>query len=110
MVVKLLDTITGDVVEASDIDSSFQWAENNWSCDCNRCTYFGLDWEDLGEEEGFCYGEKRFLVVAVIKPTRDYYTLKDYNSGYPQELLTKHNISDKSPLDGTGVNLDVKGS
>lgn len=105
MRVKLLDTVTGEVKDVDAPQGAFQWAENNWSCDCNRCTYFGLEAEDLGKEDGICFGEERFLVIGVEGPTRDYYTLRDYNRGYPVELLAKYNITDQSPLNGSEVSL-----
>lgn len=89
----LLDTATGETKDINDdCVTSFQLAENNWSCDCNRCTYFGLDHEDLGKVKGICFGEKRFIVISVENSDRDYYTLKDYNAGYPEELLQKHGV------------------
>lgn len=99
MKIKLLDTVTRNIVETTEPADSFQWAENNWSCDCNRQSYFEpIDWE------ASCVSV-RYLVIGVSEPTRDYYTLKDYNDGYPDELLAKYNISDESPLDGSGVKL-----
>ena len=95
MKVTVLDTKTGETrVVEDEHNDSFQWADDNWSCDCNRCSYFGLDSNDiaieLGIGPGICIGERRFLVIAVENPTRDYYTLSEYNDGYPQELLDKH--------------------
>jgi len=79
----VLDTKTGETKEASL--GSWNWAEGNWSCDCNR-NYF----DDEGEDQDTCLGGKRFLVVkAVFDEGEVEYTLKELNDDYPQELLDK---------------------
>lgn len=91
MKLKLLDTVTGETRDVNEpTHRPFDWCENNWSCDCNRCTYFGLDHEDLGKEDGICFGEERFIVIAVENIGS--YTLLEYNEGYPKELLKKHGV------------------
>jgi hypothetical protein len=100
MKLKLLDAETGAVADIDDAINAFQWAENNWSCDCNRVGYFDPDY--MEKDDDICRSE-RYLIIAVYKTDRDYYTLRDYNSGYPDELLTRYNITNESPLDGSGV-------
>lgn len=82
--VTLLDTITGETREVGGI-SDFDWAENNWSCDCNRRGHFGI--EDEGEV-GICEGSHRFLVIKCSSHQR--YSLRELNADYPDELLDKH--------------------
>ena len=70
---KITDTKTGQSVVADTGDEwdgeysivSFDWLENNHSCDCNRCIHF----EDAGGEtdyDGEC-GDGRFH-VSLIDP------------------------------------------
>lgn len=82
----ILDTVTGKKMTV-DGPRSWEWAVNNWSCDCNRNR-----WDvDTGKPEGVCGGRKRFLVVAaVMNNPDDYeYTLSELNNGYPEELLAE---------------------
>ncbi len=84
MKVKLLDVDTGKTVFVDEGINTFQWAENNWSCDCNRWMYFG-EGEPIGCEA------KRFLVVEYELEEGDYEcSLRELNSDYPLELLAKH--------------------
>lgn len=90
----VLDTETGKT-HAVDGISAFQWAENNWSCDCNR-NYFDVE---TNGEDGICEGCHRFLVIAAEFNTTpdengeqmDYqeYSLRELNACYPIELLWK---------------------
>lgn len=87
----LLDTVTGKTKKVNG-PRSFEWAENNWSCDCNR-NCFDIDILDTG----ICEGGKRFLVIkAEFDEGEEKYTLRELNSDYPKELLDKH-------LGGEGV-------
>ena len=81
----ILDTITGKTKQKNGIDS-FQWAENNWSCDCNR-NYFGVE----GKDTEYCLGGKRFLVIkAEFENDEMRYTLEELNADYPEDLIKKH--------------------
>ena len=85
----ILDTKTG-LQEIVDGIYSFEWAENNYSCDCNR-----NPWDaDTGKPEGICEGCERFIVVAaeMNSPNDDAYTLAELNSGYSKELLMKYSV------------------
>jgi hypothetical protein len=75
----ILDTQTG-LTRIVDGPRSWEWAENNYSCDCNRHPF------DMGD--GMCEGCKRYLVIkAEFNDPDDYiYTLKELNSGYPEDL------------------------
>ncbi len=91
MIATILDTVTGEKLTTNDKHDSFSWAENNWSCDCNRELYF---LPDSMETEGKC-STKRFLVIAAKfndeEKTEGYvYTLRELNEGYPSHLLDKH--------------------
>src|SRR5688572_30141470 len=87
----VLDTVTGKTETQSGIDA-WQWAENNWSCDCNR-VHDGIE---MDGEDGVCFGSKRFLVIDAINETEADelrgYSLEDLNQYYPKELLQKHGI------------------
>lgn len=81
----ILDTVTGVTKECSE-QSSFQWAENNWSCDCNRMSYFDVPDDD----SCLCKGGVRFIVIkAEFEEDEQEYTLAYINSEYPEELLDK---------------------
>jgi hypothetical protein len=99
----VLDTKTGKVLER-DGPRSWEWAENNWSCDCNRELMFGG--KPIG---GVCDGCHRYLVVkAEMNDSEDYeYTLAQLNSGYPAELLATHGISNESGR-GSIASVDEK--
>ncbi len=107
MNVIVLDTITGQKIESEqthfkDYDI-WWWTEGNGGCDCNRAMMFTDDIDDameaqmreanpeLKEHQSYCYGEKRFLVVAV-DPMPKSYTLLDFNDGYSDSILTKFGI------------------
>jgi hypothetical protein len=79
----ILDTVTGKTLTA-DGPRSWEWADNNWSCDCNR-NLWGID---TGKPKGLCEGAERFLVVdAVMDDPEDYpYTLDELNAAYPESL------------------------
>jgi hypothetical protein len=90
MIATLLDTVTGEKFTTDDKHDSFSWAEGNWSCDCNRGSFFNID-----DESNRCNGGKRFLVVAAEfsnKETEEgyIYTLRELNECYHVELLDKH--------------------
>jgi hypothetical protein len=89
MTATLLDTQTGETRTVNG-PRSWEWAENNWSCDCNRMNAFGIE----AEVENVCSGCHRFIVIdADFNDQDDYhYTLRQLNEGYPIELLTKHGI------------------
>lgn len=81
MIVEYLDLKTGKKAKDSGI-SEFELTENNWSCDCNRMTAFGLS-----NDSGVCDGCKRFIVISVVKEITDElfdeeYTLKHANAEY----------------------------
>lgn len=84
----ILDTVTGKRARVFGINA-WQWAENNWSCDCNRNPWHA----DTGKPDGICQGCERFLVVdAEFEPGDDRYTLAELNASYPPELLKAHGI------------------
>lgn len=68
LIVQIKDLKTGKVIAHPYTDISvFQWTENNWTCDCNRCIGFGEEVEKELEEkfgEYCCFGEERFIVVG----------------------------------------------
>jgi hypothetical protein len=68
------DTRTGQTVSVEG--SPFEWADNNWSCDCNRERLFGRD-----SRSGYCLGCKRYIVTSV-DPMPEGYEVKDFNAGY----------------------------
>lgn len=86
----ILDTKTGEKITV-DGPRSWEWAENGWSCDCNRESHFGVD---TSPEEGICSGAHRFLVIAAeFDGVEDYdYSIAELNEQYPKELLEKHGI------------------
>ena len=92
MIATIIDTVTGEKITING-PRSWEWAENNWSCDCNR-NY----WELGAVESDVCQGSERFLVVdAVMDDQEDYeYTLDELNEEYPLELrnefLNKPNL------------------
>lgn len=86
----ILDTLTGENITTDNSVRSYDWAENGYSCDCNRGLKFPY-YENL--VEGVCDGSKRFLVVAAEFGEGDYdYTLGELNECYPEELLRQHGI------------------
>ena len=82
----ILDTKTGETMTV-DGPRSWEWAENGWSCDCNRNPW-GVD---TGKPDGVCEGAERFLVVAAeMKDPEDYeYTLEELNKEYPEDLRAR---------------------
>ncbi len=86
MKARILDAVTG-VSSMVDGPRSYEWAEGNWACDCNRNHWSA--W--IGAPVGPCHGAKRFLVIeAVMDSPDDYkYTLEELNSDYPQELKAR---------------------
>ena len=85
----ILDTKTG-LRQTVEGPRSWEWAENNYSCDCNRNPWHA----ETGKPDGICEGRERFLVVAAeMNDPEDYeYTLAELNNGYPPELLKAHGI------------------
>ncbi len=83
----VLDTFTGKTAQDDHL-STFDWAEGDWSCDCNRAVYFGV----LSTDPLDCDGCVRFLVVAAEHNMDDDYecNLNDLNEGYPEDLVKKH--------------------
>ncbi|MFW0776108.1 MAG: hypothetical protein ACN2B6_00110 [Rickettsiales bacterium] len=100
MKVTLLDTQTGKTAESTGI-RTFEWEENNWSCDCNRRLSF--ERFDAKEFTGVCDGAKRYLVIkAEIENEDDWETtLAEMNSDYPAELLEAHGITPNVKSDRT---------
>ena len=85
----ILDTKTGKTAETNG-PRSWEWAENNYSCDCNRQIIFGIY-----EHDGICKGGKRFIVIhAEFDDPADYeYSLSELNSDYAPELLREYGIT-----------------
>ncbi len=97
----ILDTKTG-LRQTVDGPRSFEWAENNYSCDCNRNPWLA----ETGKPDGICEGCERFLLVAAeMNDLEDYeYTLAELNAGYPTELLKEHGIGQNAKVsDGGGL-------
>jgi hypothetical protein len=89
MIVTVLDTVTGERVVKEGI-SAFDWAYNNWSCDCNRRTLFDIE-DDTESEANICIGGKRFPVVDAQFEADDICCpLKELNEDYPEALLKEH--------------------
>jgi hypothetical protein len=82
VVVTLLDTMTGDIRVVEGI-REFAWAENNYSCDCNRSIFF-----DNWEESNTC-DSVRYIVIDVY-PNLSNYTIEEFNENYPEYLLKKY--------------------
>lgn len=80
--VTILDTLTKETRVVDDI-SHFQWAEHNWSCDCNRMSYFDVESKD---EEGVCFGCHRFIIIDNDQNI----PLEELNSDYPIELYQEY--------------------
>ena len=89
MRIQILDTKTGSISEQNGI-TCFNITDNNWSCDCNRINSF--DYETGLEDEEYCIGSNRFLIIKLIQDRDDDYpiTLSEANSDYPTELIDKH--------------------
>lgn len=85
----ILDTKTG-LKATIDGPRSWEWVENNYSCDCNRNPWNA----DTGKPDGICEGCERFIVVAaeINSPDDSEYTLEELNKGYPKELLRAHGV------------------
>jgi len=86
MIATVLDTETG-VTRVSSGIRTWEWSDNNYSCDCNRGLLFGVD-NDLCLEE-------RFIVIKAEHTEKDddpETTLEELNEGYPKELLIKHEV------------------
>lgn len=76
MIATILDTVTGKKMTITGIHS-FEWADGNWSCDCNR-NPFGAD---TGKSNDVCQGQERFLIVEAVMDPNDYeYTLDELNA------------------------------
>lgn len=101
MKLTLLDTKTGKTKEIDSRFNDWWWAEGNGSCDCNRVNEFGFA-EKFEKEyrkenpklynprkpwQKCCFGCKRFLI---IKTDSIEYTIKEFNSDYPSELVDKY--------------------
>jgi len=85
MIATVLDTATGKRVVKEGI-RSFEWADNNWSCDCNRMGLFNVE-----DDTNTCVGGKRFLVVgAEFEVDEPRYSLRELNADYPEVLLKEH--------------------
>ncbi len=97
MNVIVVDTTSGLKVESRDTlfrdQDIWWWTEGNGSCDCNRAKMFPeeidvemdakmrKDHPELKEHQSYCYGEERFVVIAVNPMPRGY-NLDDFNDGY----------------------------
>lgn len=76
----LLDIQTNRLKWHSGPDT-FNWAQNNWSCDCNRMGVFG----DTSEGD-YCVGGHRYLIVDYhLEDEDDYYveSFDELNRDYP---------------------------
>jgi len=76
MIIVLLDTLnkTTREIEIKE-ENLFSWIEGNFSCDCNRASFF------YGTT-GRCTNHnspQRYQVIEVI-PTPEGYTISDFNS------------------------------
>lgn len=82
MIATVLDTVTGKT-KIVDGPRSWEWAENNWSCDCNRGN---------PENTNDNCESKRYLVIhAEMNSSDDYpYTLQELNEYYPKQLLEQY--------------------
>lgn len=86
----LLDTVTGEKIDSDKDIDAFSWAEGNWSCDCNRGSFFGVD-----DESNRCNGGIRFLIISAEfsdKETKEgyVYTLRELNECYSIKLLDEY--------------------
>lgn len=87
MIATILDTKTGET-HRSAVTPSDKWVKGAYDCDCWR------------EKDTTCpctasCSYERYLVIAVdYSPSSNErrFTLEEYNSNYPKELLMKHNI------------------
>jgi hypothetical protein len=84
--VTVLDVVIGKTRTVRDERfDPFQWAENNYSCDCNRGDHFHYpDGEEPESSERYCDGHHRYVVVAIDPWPAGSYTLDEYNDGYPE--------------------------
>lgn len=84
MRVILLDVVTQKEKEYPDRNLRlFDWAESNWSCDCNRSiAWHPIDWADY---TGFCKGGRRYLVIAASEGDFD-----ELNADYPITLRDQY--------------------
>ena len=91
--VTLKDLITGEVKDYPSTDiSAFSWAENNWSCDCNRIIAF----------TGYVYDSdvpckaERYLVIdaegGFDGATKEEF-IAECNYSYPEQVATTQEIS-----------------
>lgn len=85
MIVKVMDSVTGEIRESKGISSN-QWWHGNWSCDCNRELMFGID-----SEGDVCLGSERFIVIdCKIEDSEDYeLSIFEINEYYDKELILK---------------------
>lgn len=93
---KLLDTKTGNTVEAVDFDANFfWWSEGSGSCDCNRSLAFSEDLHSELEQQfgrNICFGSARIIVVDVfggLEGMTKKDVIEEMNSSYPKELAQK---------------------
>lgn len=78
----VLDTESG-IQCTTDGPDSFEWAENNWSCDCNRASLFR---QDIGS---VCQSKRFPVIDAKFNPGEREYSLNELNSGYPKDVFDK---------------------
>lgn len=93
MIATVLDTQTGIIYKKYG-PRSWEWAENNWSCDCNRKPD-DIIMIDISKNINICEGSQRFIVIAaeMNDDDEDYeYTLAELNSRYNIALLKAHGI------------------
>ncbi len=81
----ILDTKTGEKFQHHRELDVFEWAENNWSCDCNR-------WKHPEDEPVNCEAKRFLIVSAIFGPDERPCAMKELNSDYPEDLLREHGI------------------
>jgi hypothetical protein len=72
-IVTVTDTKTGQTRQVETI-TLWEWTEGNWSCDCNRESFFGQ------QTDGRCTST-RYRVTSV-EGMPEGYTLEDFNGDY----------------------------
>ena len=89
MKVIILDTKTGKTGELEG-PTAYDFCDGNYACDCNRDIFRASD----AAQGNTCAGCKRFLVVGFTLDAGELgtYSLADFNSNYPTELLVKHGV------------------
>ena len=80
----ILNIETGETATVDGPRSS-QWAEGNWSCDCNRNAFHAPE----EGPENICKGARRFVVIAATfdDPEDEPFTLEELNADYPPDVV-----------------------